>query len=302
MLKHNKPNFLIVGAAKSGTTSLSKYLLMHNDIFIPKKKELRFFIRDIILKTNPNDPILKDILNSSVLDQEEYFDLFNVNEKLCGEASVHYLFHYEEAIPNILKQVGDIPIIIMLRNPVSRAISNYEFLYRIHNSSFEKELEREEERIKMGYNSFWFYKSLGFYSSQVRAYLENFSNVKIVIFEEFAQETEKQMFEIYKFLGVDPLSSTYEIFNESIRYTFIAEYLNKIGVIQYANSIIPESVRLNLIKIFSPIIYSKNKAKYPEALIKELYNSYSGEIKILESIIKKDLSIWKNETVYNKIK
>ena len=133
---NSKPNFLIVGAAKAGTTSLAKYLGAHPDIFIPEQKELRFFIKDTILQINPKDPLLEGILKQSILDKEEYFSLFDVKEKLTGDASVHYLYHHEEAILNIKKYVGDVHIIIMLRNPVKRAISNYEFLSTIHSNTF----------------------------------------------------------------------------------------------------------------------------------------------------------------------
>ena len=65
-----KPNFLIVGAAKAGTTSFAKYLNQHPDVFIPENKELRYFISETIKNINRKDPQLKEILLTSVLQAE----------------------------------------------------------------------------------------------------------------------------------------------------------------------------------------------------------------------------------------
>jgi len=48
-MENNKSNFLLVGAAKSGTSSLYKYLNQHPEIFLPKYKESLFFIREEVL-------------------------------------------------------------------------------------------------------------------------------------------------------------------------------------------------------------------------------------------------------------
>jgi hypothetical protein len=198
-----KPNFLIVGAAKAGTTSAVNYLNQHPDIYFPEKKEIRFFIRDIIKKINPKDPLLPGILKQSTLDEDKYFSLFNVESKLAGEASVHYLYHYEEAIPQIKKYVGDIPIIIFLRNPTKRAISNIKFLSHHHQSTIDKELLREDERKKDGFNSFWYSKKLGLYTKQVEAYLKNFSKVEVILFEDFIRDPQQELNKLFTHLGVD---------------------------------------------------------------------------------------------------
>lgn len=200
--KYNKPNFLIVGAAKAGTTSLANYLNELPEIFIPKKKELRFFIKDIIKKTNPNDPLLKGILGQSILDELTYFNLYNEDKsRLAGDASVHYLYHYEKAIPNIHKYVGDIPIIIILRNPVERAISNWKFNGKDFQP-FINSLKMETERKSKNYNSFWFYLEQGLYYEPIKAYSQKFSNVKILIFEKFIKDVSYYFKDILDFLEI----------------------------------------------------------------------------------------------------
>jgi hypothetical protein len=292
--KRLKPNFLIVGAAKAGTTSLAKYLGVHPNIFIPEQKELRFFIKDTVSRTNPKDLLLEGILKSSVLDENEYFNTFDVKEKLAGEASVHYLYHYKEAIPNIKKHVGDIPIIIMLRNPVKRAVSNCEYLYNGHKNTFEKELGLEKERTDNNYNSFWYYKKLGLYADQVDAYLNNFSNVKIILFEEFIADTENEMKDVYSFLGVKPISNEYQVFNKSTKDTTFRKILWRLRIIQMLNAVISRGFKAKLKKQFKNILYSEKKEIVNEKILADLYSYFEEDVLRLELLLEKDLQIWKN--------
>ena len=94
------PNFLIVGAAKCGTSSLHNYLNQHPYIFLPsytkngkKVKEPRFLIKNLV----------KDRLHDGVWSIEEYKDLFINTQRYfaVGESTVLYLYFYEEAIKNI---------------------------------------------------------------------------------------------------------------------------------------------------------------------------------------------------------
>ena len=210
-----KPGFLIVGAAKSGTTSLSNYLGSHPDIFIPDAKELRYFASKSILQTSKNDPLLPGILRQSVLNKKDYYNSFSNSHKINGESSVHYLYHYDEAIPKIKNELGDIPIIIILRNPVDRAVSNWSFIGK-EFLPFKEAFLLEDERKKSGFNAFWYYKSLGLYFKQVRAYIDNFTKVKIILFEDFSNSTDKVVKSIFKFLDVDENCSvdTNRIYNK----------------------------------------------------------------------------------------
>src|ERR1700753_3266246 len=135
------PNFLIVGAAKSGTTSLFHYLKQHPDIFLPEFKEPHFFVSALV----------KNKVYSWIEEKQEYENLFagaSAYHKR-GEASVTYLYYYKIAIPNILSLLGrSTKIIVILRNPVERALSAYNYTYKNNpsenNPSFEKALEFEQ--------------------------------------------------------------------------------------------------------------------------------------------------------------
>ena len=91
------PNLLIIGAAKSGTTSLHHYLQQHPEIFMTTPKEPHFLI---------NNDIGKDRIPKGIIDKDEYFNLFNVIDsyKYKGESSVMYLAYPEITIKNIKRR------------------------------------------------------------------------------------------------------------------------------------------------------------------------------------------------------
>ncbi len=98
-MKH--PNLYIVGAPKSGTTSLYQYLNQHPNISIPIK-EPRYLIRQSIQNVSDEDPIKSYLLRSSILDKEAYYKLYNnKSEKILCDASWQYLYHYKEVITQI---------------------------------------------------------------------------------------------------------------------------------------------------------------------------------------------------------
>ena len=200
------PNLYIVGAPKAGTTSLYHYLSQHPDIAIPDK-EPRFFIKDSIQNISEADPIKPYLLRSSVLDELAYTNLYaNKSEKIKCDASTQYLYHHDEVITKIkqLKDIRSPKILILLRNPVERAFSNYSHNFSTYeNLDFKHALEKESERISKGFNSFWHYKGLSTYAESVKAYKDAFKHVKVVFFEDFVKDIDKSLVDIFDFLEVD---------------------------------------------------------------------------------------------------
>jgi hypothetical protein len=82
-----KPNFLIIGAVKAGTTSLHSYLSQHPEIFMPQRKELRYFAYD------EENPYHVRARSTRVRTYDEYLSYFSSSSgrKAVGEASPNYL-------------------------------------------------------------------------------------------------------------------------------------------------------------------------------------------------------------------
>jgi len=198
------PNLFIVGAPKSGTTSLYHYLKQHPDICIPNK-EPRYFIKESILSVSEKDPIKPYLLRSSILDEKAYCALYKDKvEKIVCDSSTQYLFHYNEVIPKLKALKHEPKILILLRNPIERAFSNYQHnLSTFENLTFNDALNNEQQRIDQKFNSFWYYKHLSLYSDQVLAYQKEFKSVKVVFFENFINDINGTLSDIYEFLEID---------------------------------------------------------------------------------------------------
>lgn len=202
------PNFLIVWAPKSGTTSLFYRLVQHPQVYIPARKELRFFsnVKDISDEHNN-----KFFIQTAVKDFEEYkkfFEHVNPEQIAIWEASPEYLFYYEESIKNIKKYLWDeVKIIIVLREPVSRTFSQYKHTidkaYEEGTPTFEESLAMEEERKKKKWFNIFLHKTWSFYYDWVKAYLENFKNIKIFLLDDIINTPEQALRELYDFLWIN---------------------------------------------------------------------------------------------------
>jgi len=294
------PNFLIVGAAKSGTTSLYHYLGQHPDIFFPDVKEPHFF---------------SESKTYMARDLDEYQDLFTTHkgQKAVGESSVSYLF--DPFSPGLIKEtLGDIRIIISLRNPVNRAFSHWQHFYNVgwEHLSFRAALAAEDERffsktfrktapalVPSGY----FYFRRGLYSEQVERYLSIFNprDVKILIFEEWIKDLAGTCQSIFEFLMVDPdFSPQFQVVNPAhrTRSSYIHDFLvtrrPKWITTVYQKS--PLWLK-NLIYKSGKWIYWTNmtpvqKKTMPEALRSELIEKFLPDIHQLEELLQKDLGLW----------
>lgn len=296
------PNFLIVGAAKSGTTSLYNYLSDHPDIFMSyPRKEPRFFVaehfRDVQAENQRFEAHIRDV---TVFDLEEYRRLFAAagSAKAVGEASVAYLYFYETAIANIRKHAGDIKIIIVLRNPVDRAYSAYSHFQRDLNDplTFEEAIAREEARMQENYLPLYRYIDQGRYFEQVKAYLEHFSEVKVLLFEDLVSRPRETVQEVYGFLGVDAAyipENIHEKFNVSgfPKSRFLQEMIYGDSVAKRllkstVRRLVPEDrlerfKQLNLKRVpMQPETRTQLKAVYREDLLK------------LQELLQRDLSAW----------
>ena len=197
-----KPNLLIVGAAKSGTTSLHNYLNHHDDVFMCNPKEPHFLI---------NNEIGIDRIPIGVTKQEEYENLFLEGSELKyrGESSVMYLMYPEIVTKNIKKYLGeDTKIIIMLRNPVERAYSGYQHVKRYNMKEdfpdFKTAWEVSEERyfINKSMTPASRYKELGLYYKQVKYFMEEFRNLHIIIYEDYKSDFQSEINKVFDFLGI----------------------------------------------------------------------------------------------------
>jgi hypothetical protein len=202
------PNFLIAGAAKSGTTSLYYYLKQHPDVFMSAVKEPKFFSGYAANPgEGPGDDPRWNKFAGGVSSFDDYVKLFRMNsgQKAVGEASVDTIYYCERTIPAIKSYLGDPRIIVILRDPVKRAYSAYNFLVRdgYEKLSFENALIAEEQGMRNKYSFIWQYRKCGLYADQVRAFQENFSRVKVLLYDDLKGDVISLVQSVYAFLDIN---------------------------------------------------------------------------------------------------
>ena len=286
----NKLDFLIVGAAKSGTTSLYQYLNQHPYIFMPTNKEPWFFCSDAV---DDSLNIRLDIIRK----EEDYWNLFcpATDEQLKGEASTGYLFFYKHTIQNIKRYVPEwkyLKIIMIIRNPIDRAFSHY--LNDRVGGTINKSFYRVVDECLLGkVNPEDNYIDYGFYYSQIQAYLENFKHVKIILFDDFKNDSESVVSEIFDFLDVDSsFRPSIDLqYNVSAKKNVVSNMIYKKNFIKsFTQLCLPkiarEKIKNFLLKTFSekPVLNEKTKSR-----LREIYRQ---DISELQRLIDKDLSRW----------
>jgi hypothetical protein len=203
------PNFLIIGAAKSGTTALYDYLKQHPEIYLSPVKEPRFlaFEGQRLNFRGPGDQ--SHFNHASITNLVDYRALFSgvKNEKAIGEASTVYLY-YHETVPNRIRTyIPDARLIVVLRNPVDRAYSSYLHLARDGHETldFAQSLEHEEERIADNWTPIWHYVRRGLYHAQLKSYFEKCAGnqIRVFLYDEFRKSPATVLRTVYRFLGVD---------------------------------------------------------------------------------------------------
>ena len=201
------PDFFIVGAAKSATTSLYAYLRDHSGVFTPFWKEPHFFSYAELAP-------YRFVPAANLFQYVHLFDRARADQ-IIGEASTSYLYEYEKTIRRMREVYGDdvkkIKIIISLRNPVDRAFSHYSMyrLYGLEPLGFDEALAagvfpRLDENLDTDrFGILIDYLQAGMYYEAVKAYMEVFPCVHIVLYDDMRRDPAAVMRDIFHFLGVD---------------------------------------------------------------------------------------------------
>ncbi|MGY1594819.1 sulfotransferase family protein [Geodermatophilus sp. SYSU D00708] len=203
------PDFLVIGAARSGTTALASFLGEHPDVFFSTPKEPHFlaFPEGAPRFTGPGDD---DLVNRvAVRDPQAWLRLFAGRpEARRGEGSVTTLAYPAASVPAIARYCAPgCRVVAVLRDPVERAFSSWQYLRsRGHDAgSFEEGLAAEEDRIAAGWSHMWHFARLSRYAEQLAPFADAFGDRLLVLTqEELAADPAGELRRVFAFLGVDP--------------------------------------------------------------------------------------------------
>jgi Sulfotransferase domain len=201
------PDFLIIGTQKGGTTSLYKYLIKHPHIKWAKRKEIHFFDRHYTKGVD--------------WYQEQFPKKDKQSDFLTGEATPAYMFH-----PLAAERIGaafpNVKLIVVLRNPVERAYSQYKMYARkgLEKRLFEQAIKQEramvakesEKIIESGDEGYWSkdynnfsYVSRGMYLDQLKRCMRYFNKEQLLVIssEDLMNKTEETVNVVLRFLGLE---------------------------------------------------------------------------------------------------
>lgn len=202
------PNFFLAGAPKAGTTALHVALARHPGIFMSPVKEPKHFLYDGPPPTRggPGDARM---FRASVWRREEYEALFTdaPHGARRGESTSLYLYD-ADALRRMHDAVPDARLVVLLRDPVDRAHSNWTHLYSagLEPEDFLAACDLEEERAANGWATFWRYLDLGRYGRQVAALCEIFPREQVLVlrYRLLREEPLQTVNRVCAFLGVPP--------------------------------------------------------------------------------------------------
>jgi hypothetical protein len=203
------PDFLIAGVPKAGTTALHAALSRHPALYLSPIKEPKFFLTDgpPPAKGGPGDALT---YREHVWQRDKYEALFDAAPAgaLRGEATPLYL-HDPEAMRRIRELIPDAKLIVILRDPVERAHSNWTHLWSAGLEpvgDFVRACAEEDRRIAAGWASFWHYTALGRYGEQLEHAFSLFPREQVLVFRYrlLVDEPAAALGRISAFLGVEP--------------------------------------------------------------------------------------------------
>ena len=198
-----KPNFIVIGFMKCGTTSLFDYISQHPRVLRAFEKEIEFFNRDDLYK----------------LGVEWYRSNFppipSQSGYLSGEATPNYITCGAKAAQKVQSLFPDLKFIVALRNPVQRAISHYYFSLKrgAKHQSFEKKIDEDinklNEKLQQvnGFNNInrlWGIVLSGLYVYFLEQWMNIFPKEQFLILktEDLAENTSDTMSRVFNFLGL----------------------------------------------------------------------------------------------------
>jgi len=283
------PNFMIIGVAKAGTTSIFRYLDQHPQLFMTTLKGTNYFgyedAKDWKWADEGAPPLLRHF---PVKTFEEYEAAFAGarDEIAIGEASPQY-FRCPGAARRIYEALPDVKLVASLRNPADRAFSG--FLMRTRRGepvrSSHEELTPASSHVKEG-----------FYYKRMKRFFDLFprDQIKVYLFEEFKKDPSQIVVDLFDFLGVDP---SY-VPDTSTRHNPAGvpknRRLNRVffdpTVIRMAKSYLPERLQGVAKRLRQQNM--KTPPKFPPDLRARLLDHFRQDILQLETLLDRDLSIW----------
>ena len=283
-----KPNLFIIGAMKSGTTSLHHYLSTHPQMFMSEPKEPGFF----------------KLANRTDNEWQAYLELFagaNEAHLYVGEGSTDYakIPQYEGVAERIKSFSPEAKIIYVLRNPWKRTISHYWHTRRPQIT------DGQTKNFDAAFAEFEGYKSFSDYPMQIKPFIDLFghNNIHFTIFEELIADPKKELNKIFAFLGLTA-EFDYSVVDDKLNArpekvmsatgSGLMHKLSYSGLWSVLATVVPKSVKSRLRRLAIKEVDPSSQDRFIDATLQQQRGVYEDIIKRTSLMLERDMSdIWK---------
>lgn len=289
-----RPNFFIVGAPKSGTTSMHAYLSQHPQVFMSKVKAPSYFATDLGLRT------------AWSANEERYLSLFAGGRGMPvrGESSQSYLFN-----PVAAQRIHDFDpaarILIVLRNPLE-AIQGLHGEARKYGIEPIRDLgralaasDRGRPKVEGAYAGFWTrYREFVHYAPQVQRYLDVFSREQVLVrpYDDLVADPAALYREILEFLSVDPtFEPTFKRLNRHVG-DVRSYHVQRAMMMFLSGQATTGTGQVPFARIYRAVLRRNSVARprppLDPAVRADLVSDLQDDIEALKPIVGRDLSHW----------
>ncbi|MCV3216514.1 sulfotransferase [Plectonema radiosum NIES-515] len=295
------PNFIIIGAAKAGTTSLYNYLKQHPQIYMSPEKEPGFFAYEGKNREHcrPDGNVVKFFSITSIEAYQAQFEGVS-NETAIGEATPIYL--YNSRVPERIQQyIPNAKVIAILRDPIERAFSHFSHYVRDRVeplADFSQAIQEAEVRIRNELLS-GHYIDYGFYYAHLKPYFQRFDRdqIRIYLYQDFKANPLCVVQDIFRFLNVDDTFTP----DVSLKYNVSGIPRNRALHTFLTNLASPDNK--SLLKLLFPeellwrigvnlYNWNLNKQLLEPEVRRQLIEIYREDILKLQDQLQQDLSKW----------
>jgi hypothetical protein len=302
------PDFFIVGAPKAGTTSLYRYLGECPGVYMSPIKEPCYFAPEMCLnffdakyqaRAHGDLPALHLYLNGPMTERrdggivsewEDYLKLFRNagTARATGEASVCYL--WSRAAPErIASSVPHARIIVILRDPVERAFSQYlhGLTTGLIRGTFAEQIEAGLRGADQGIGPAYPFLEYGMYRNQVSRYLSHFppQNIRIYDYEEYDKQPERVLADIFHLLGIEATAQP----PARVLEPYIPRSRSLARAARHLEAALPPSLQ----RVAKRTMYkSRRSLQIPPEQRDFLRRYYREDVAGLSDLLKRDFSHW----------
>jgi hypothetical protein len=208
MARPARPDFIIIGAPKAGTTALHSALALHPEVFTSDPKEPKYWLCGDAPPPHWTGPGDAHSQQEWVWRRRDYDALFTParEHQVRGESTPFYLWS-RPAHRRIAEHLPDVKLIAVVRDPIDRAYSNWMHLWSDGLEDvpdFERAFRRQQQRIDAGWAPFWRYRDLGLYGEQLKhlyGYVDP-DRVLVVRYKDIVEAPAATVDQVCRFLGI----------------------------------------------------------------------------------------------------